>query len=622
MTSTTTPLRVVVLLLTPLLSEAYGPSDPTIVWGGRSRLIGRPNQRRISKPKKEPTASTTQNGPNQDQHRVVIAPRVEQRRDARPFIRSTVGGGAALNTFVVREEKAIKTRHTENGFEVLDVKTDVKASEMESVDYNDESAAAVSLTLMDVIGMPHPGYVRVLQNDADGDETVLVSGFTVKGDTSLASIDVATGTATHANKHTTNTIVWPNEIEAVPSDLAGSSSSPTASKAAHRNHVVVSDGFLVPTKDRGGVFVVRNHGDEDQEEIVALTDTDAGNDWFYHRSVWVDLTGDGRKSLLTARCRTRFDWTKGGLGCDGELVWLECPKAPSEDGSSSFDPFAAEHTPWKTHVLATGPDVMFAVADMDPEDDTIEVISSQFFDQKVVLQSIQRGPEPKMVFERVLDANCGHAFSTVLADLEDVQKTMGNEAGKPLVIHSGSTVESRGRSKGEEGFSHLLVTSHACRYVSSTSGGGGSLLAYKVPMGHPGAWKSEDWEKQVIASDFRVKGHLANLINPGAPGFVYTFHTAADESRRSLPMIAVAGDCSESAYIYRPIHQKDGTTDALVHYELLLEIKCGATVGSIGIGYQSFAADRPHGVNKRKATTLYIPLYEKSKVLVFDLQGI
>jgi hypothetical protein len=60
---------------------------------------------------------------------------------------------------------------------------------------------------------------------------------------------------------------------------------------------------------------------------------------------------------------------------------------------------------------------MFSVADLDTKDDTVEVFASQFFSQKLTLHSIQKGPEPKVVFRRTIDDQCGASFSSILADL-------------------------------------------------------------------------------------------------------------------------------------------------------------------------------------------------------------
>ena len=109
------------------------------------------------------------------------------------------------------------------------------------------------------------------------------------------------------------------------------------------------------------------------------------------------------------------------------------------------------------------------------------------------------------------------------------------------------------------------------------------------------------------------------MINPGAPGFCYTFHPTKDEANsEKRPLIAIAGDCAESAYIFRPVDGSEkaaSSSDANANYKLMCEIECGATVGSIGIGYDDFCAtDQQSGFAK-----LYIPCYEKDKVLVFAM---
>ena len=48
---------------------------------------------------------------------------------------------------------------------------------------------------------------------------------------------------------------------------------------------------------------------------------------------------------------------------------------------------------------------------------------------------------------------------------------------------------------------------------------------------------------------------------------------------------------------------------------MMCEIECGATVGSIGVGYEDFCfAPQQSGYAK-----IYVPCYEKDKVLVFAL---
>ena len=40
-------------------------------------------------------------------------------------------------------------------------------------------------------------------------------------------------------------------------------------------------------------------------------------------------------------------------------------------------------------MLAVGPDVMFEVWDRDPDDDCFEVVTANFFDEKISLYSLQ-----------------------------------------------------------------------------------------------------------------------------------------------------------------------------------------------------------------------------------------
>ena len=304
-------------------------------------------------------------------------------------------------------------------------------------------------------------------------------------------------------------------------------------------------------------------------------------------------------------------------------------------------------TLFHNRVLDEGPDVMFSVADLDPSDDTVEVLASQFFSKKVTLHSLKIGPEPKVVFSRTIDDRCGAAFSSVLADL-DGMATSERGPNHPTVIDSGSTVASL---ESGDAFSHLLVTSHECSFVEGSSDvdailnrdhtsekkatdyaspsitadqskiEGGSLFAYRIPKGK-GAWKSKPWHRSVVATGFKVEGHLSNMINPGAPGFCYTFFPTREggvgkDKRWHRPLIGLSGDCAESAYILRPVEGgnsspigMDDGIDRSTKYSLMCEIKCQSTVGSLAIGYDDlYSAEQQSGYAK-----IYVPCYEQDKV--------
>ncbi|KAL7545461.1 hypothetical protein ACHAWF_008811 [Thalassiosira exigua] len=460
----------------------------------------------------------------------------------------------------------------------------------------------------------------------------------------LHSVDVQTGMMSSVDDRTARTIKWPNEVTSVPKQEYISNQ---ARDVSHGDQLLVTDGFLVPGKDKGGLYVIDSPLNNSERNICLTGPTD----WFYHRAIFVDLTGDGRQSVIAARAKRNLFGES-----EGQLVWLERPAphffdaltgAPLDKSGNPFDPFSADNLPWKSRTLAEGPDVMFSVADLDQTDDTIEVISSQFFTKKVSLHSIKLGPRPEIVFNRIIDDRCGHAFSSVLADLD------GCAARKSLtqsvVVDSGSTVDTL---TGGDAFSHLLVTSHEClqeevgddktdsssKQLSMASVGrgsgatsptdtvGGSLFAYRVPAGK-NAWKYEPWTRSTVATGFKVHNSVKNMISPGAPGFCYPFHPTRGGGftmgkKWQRPLIGLSGDCAESAYILRPIEGADSIHGAIeegvdksTKYALMSEIKCKSTVGSLAIGYDSFCSQG----NNDGFANIYVPCYEEDKVLVFGI---
>ena len=55
--------------------------------------------------------------------------------------------------------------------------------------------------------------------------------------------------------------------------------------------------------------------------------------------------------------------------------------------------------------------------------------------------------------------------------------------------------------------------------------------------------------------------------------------------------------------------------DPQAQYKLMAEIKCGATVGSIGVGYEDLCSEEQESGYAK----LYVPCYEKDKILVFAM---
>jgi hypothetical protein len=508
---------------------------------------------------------------------------------------------------------------------------------------------------------------------------IWVTGFSLSARKGLTRfIDYDEGIITSVNSQSGRTIQWPNEVSYVPKSLCVRPLSPPSSPKSHevcnlhQDAILVADGFLVPGKDRGGIYIIKNPGDPIAESTICITShidspvpshiskLAAMNEpipsrWFYHRASWIDLTGDGRMSIITARAQVAVNyWGKGepgssvdagldksleellewqrkgsftsGISKRGQLLWLEMPKPdhfdpisgqPRAADGSLFDPLDAQYLPWKEHVLAQGPDVMFALGDLDTSDDTIEVFASEFFNQRLTLFSIRKGLHPRVVFQRTIDNQCGAAFGVILADLDT---SSDKQCWDRLVIDSGSTVDYP--SPGCY-FSHIITSSHECKIDDNedidreTIGmdqngsvlGGGSIFAYRVPLGK-GKWRTEAWHRTTIASGFKVRTNLSNMINPGAPGLLYTFYAHVDDKGRSRPMLAVAGDCAESAHIFRPDTETiAGIVDSATVFKLMVEIKTKSTVGSIGIDYNPSTG----------YARLHVPCFEKDKILVFSM---
>ena len=159
--------------------------------------------------------------------------------------------------------------------------------------------AHLSLDLVGEINIPNPGYLHLIK------ERLWISGFSLTNDFGeLHSYDVNTKDISSANYWTSSAIKWPNEVNAVPKENTVSCSE--------GNVLLVTDGFLVPGKDKGGLHIVKNLGGKD-ESRVSLTGI---TDYFYHKAVWMDLTGDGRQSILCARAKM----SPFGKG-EGQLVW-------------------------------------------------------------------------------------------------------------------------------------------------------------------------------------------------------------------------------------------------------------------------------------------------------------
>jgi hypothetical protein len=115
-----------------------------------------------------------------------------------------------------------------------------------------------------------------------------VSGFTLAGRKGfLKSMDVESGHIHSVNARSESMALWPNEMNSVPSNLIQTNHHhnlrTSIKKQPMDDALLVSDGFLVPGKDRGGIYIVQKPGNSNSEWTISLTDRSDKHRWFYHR---------------------------------------------------------------------------------------------------------------------------------------------------------------------------------------------------------------------------------------------------------------------------------------------------------------------------------------------------
>jgi len=431
---------------------------------------------------------------------------------------------------------------------------------------------------------------------------------------------------------------WPNEVYNLP---------PHTITGCSDEALLVADGFLMPGRSDGGLYVVQDPG-KPSERVTSLTRHRPG--WFYHKATWVDLLGPGgRPCLLTARATKPFF-----AQTEGELVLLMQPEGPF--------PLAEWNTPWEEVVLAKGPDVMFDVVDLDESDDVLEVFAAEFFSRRLTLHRLRKGDwrtgrRPRVLTSEVLDDALGPAYSVVLADLKGKGKPShvlvsshecqyeglgeggreGGEGGGLASAVAGADLLAGGARfsgpglQGMAARAAMLESSSSSRSSSSSSSSseapteeeenlkGGSLFAYEIPSN----WRERvPWKRSTLATGFHVKSW--GQINPGAPGFPYVFypHRSLRGQPGQRPYILLAGDCSHAAYIYRPVAAGVGEEEEEreVRYEPMAQINCGGTVGSLAVGHLPLAVGREEegGEEGDGWAKIFIPNFDTDKVYAFS----
>ena len=323
-------------------------------------------------------------------------------------------------------------------------------------------------------------------------------------------------------------LVWPNEAIYIEDTIINAKTDPYGG-------LVVAAGFLVPTKSNGGIFYYPFTSDDrsvvtSASPIQLTVDPQDKTSWFYHRSRYVDLNGDGKLDFLT--CRTHKPIIGSTLV---ELVGLIY-----DETSQSF----------KIQVIAKDVcDVFFELADID-RDGRFEIITSGFFIKQLNL---------------------------IYSDDTKNSFTNGNIKIKTIDSNAGALFDIGIYNLDNKGNLELLVTNHQ----GNSDKIKGSLFYYTLT----GSVRNGSWNRNTIYDNFPV---LKSGLNQAAPGVARAFCPLSNNS--TLLHILVAGDGNESAYLFEPKIDNNILSYNLIWNEYYK----GYTVGQISIadinndGYSDF----------------------------------
>jgi hypothetical protein len=284
-------------------------------------------------------------------------------------------------------------------------------------------------------------------------------------DDKVSSKDFANIKATQISSEFT----WPNKIEEIPANVFPGV-----------NGILVPDGFLVPTHNTGNIYVLATDPSDVTKHTKTYKLAKEKRGYFYHMGRWVDLNGDGRLDLVTARSNAKA----GG----GELIWLEQP----EGGLNTL--------PWKEHLITAGPDVMFELVDHPNQKDSFAVFASEFFNKELKLYEISKS-NGALLNSRSIDSDIDQAYSVRYMDID------------------------------HDGREELLVNNHESNDASA------AVFLYNVPEDI----QEGQWTRKVIANGFKNARGMNNMC-PGFPYPVYP--NTAKQSGYAHILIAGDGDHS------------------------------------------------------------------------------
>ena len=161
-------------------------------------------------------------------------------------------------------------------------------------------------------------------------------------------------------------------------------------------------GFSSLASQRGGLYLLDCDPQQVQKSSkhsysskpIELTLPKLG--WFYHIMKCRDMNGDGRLDPLNPSLVVLAG------NCCG---WNS---QPPESPLTSV--------PWKEHVLASGPDMIIVVVDLDEDDKQFEVFACRFFSECLSVLTIST-TNATVIQERDIDTTICPAYDAIFVDL-------------------------------------------------------------------------------------------------------------------------------------------------------------------------------------------------------------
>ena len=296
----------------------------------------------------------------------------------------------------------------------------------------------IEFKLESEIKTPLPAFLSLDQDRDDGPYRLIVTSFSAFGtDQVKVAQDIG---ANFKNPSAlsfdvwTSDVPWPNEVHRVPPEIFG------------EGYYAVAGGFLVPGKGNGQIRIINPETDE------SFVISNRKNGYWYHKVHWVDMDGDGRLDILTARANKSL--IGGGRG---EMLWLKQP-ANLDQG------------PWTEEVIMKGPDVNFLYEDFDG-DGAFEIIATEFWKEKLSL--VWKDNNGQWV-RKVIDEKLGAGFDLQWVDLD------------------------------LDGKKDLLVTNHE-------NGPTASVYAYEVPKN----LRADNWTRHTLLTNIKTQVRGFGQASPG-----------------------------------------------------------------------------------------------------------